>query len=139
MYSANILAVLIAYFAGSSGYQCAFDALAPLIVSIKFARFCRNPHNFGIAQGITFCLIVLQIRFHLDSNYTVHPGTLGALAFRATVGQIPREIATETGVALAVGSTDDSEMGWIEAHRSGAVGDESQIVAEDDKAPPGLA
>ncbi|KAF9488205.1 hypothetical protein BDN71DRAFT_1403590 [Pleurotus eryngii] len=49
LYASSVLALMITYASGSGGAYPAFDVVTPLV-------------------GITFCLIVLQIQFHLTSN-----------------------------------------------------------------------
>ncbi|KAL4263947.1 hypothetical protein AB1N83_005752 [Pleurotus pulmonarius] len=49
LYASSVLALMITYASGSGGLYPAFDVVTPLV-------------------GITFCLIVLQIQFHLTSN-----------------------------------------------------------------------
>ncbi|KAL4255312.1 hypothetical protein AB1N83_013908 [Pleurotus pulmonarius] len=49
LYASSVLALLISYLSGSNGQYPALDVVTPLV-------------------GITFCLIVLQIQFHLTTN-----------------------------------------------------------------------
>ncbi|KAF4573441.1 hypothetical protein EYR36_007956 [Pleurotus pulmonarius] len=68
LYASSLLALMIAYASGSNGQYAVLNAVTPLV-------------------GITFCLIVLQIQFHLTSNVwnTNGPITINTISvFRAS-------------------------------------------------------
>lgn len=62
IYTSSVLGLLVAFLCGSNGQYAALDIMTPLVVSIDLQLHRMGPH---ILQGVVYCLIVLQIHFHL--------------------------------------------------------------------------
>ncbi|KAL4255441.1 hypothetical protein AB1N83_012662 [Pleurotus pulmonarius] len=85
LYASSLLALMIAYASDSNGQYAVLDAVTPLV-------------------GITFCLIVLQIQFHLTSNVwnTNDPITINTISILRPTKQYEGEGREEHTIAYPI-------------------------------------
>ncbi|KAF4573523.1 hypothetical protein EYR36_008041 [Pleurotus pulmonarius] len=96
LYASSVLALMITYASGSGGLYPAFDVVTPLV-------------------GITFCLIVLQIQFHLTSNAwnTNEAITINTVSIVRSANQHGGEGMEEHTFAYAMQPLAEYKMVWV--------------------------
>lgn len=102
IYTASVLCLLVSYLVNSNGQYPALDLITPLVVSSSQIRIGTS-NNSRNAQGVVFCLIVLQIHFHLKLSSPAGTATNNPAltqGWRCTAGQSSYQLRSGVSVHI---------------------------------------